>query len=131
MPDEIDGNGMAKREGFLDNYPEMSLWVSVHAKPFIALSARSKAKYVKNICGTGKVPPQPTQMYQSGFRVAAVLGSDILEAITEAKGKLTIVRDEGGNEIDDRGHLNLRGGQEFCDVWAQKCRILTNKETFD
>ncbi len=104
----------------------MSLWVDDPATPESVLDKCGASAAARRICGTGTAKATPRQMYASGFRIARLLGTDIIKS-----GKRIIPpKGDPQGQVRADGHLDLEDGKALSDQWAMRAVILGETETF-
>ena len=142
QPDDILYRALAPIDGCDENGPtaggfedtggslkQPSDTLSFQAEGVAALSAISGRASVRRACGSGKNQPTPQQMYEHGYRVAAIRAEVALQACA-ANPKLSIVQSEDGSQIEPNGHIQIKNGHNLADIWARNAAILSKEETF-
>jgi hypothetical protein len=121
-PDCCDSSGLHP-EAFVDQYSSLSFFLHRVKAPSEVLAVFANRGPVRERCGTGRVSATPAQMYDAGYRVAAIRVRVILQAGFQFK------TDAHGNQFGEAGHVDVTNGQEYAATWAAKATILSREET--
>lgn len=123
-----------KADAFEDPHltdPEtLSFFVAGLATPRNALSVLAIRSKARRDCGTGKVRPTPEQMFQAGYRVAALSAAVILDAIAAPDSLISIEEVDGGH-VSKKGHLGIYDGRGLSLTFSKSARLLSEQETLE
>jgi hypothetical protein len=112
-------------------YEGQSFFVAREARPLDALNAPAKFTRAKKICGVTDRPATPGEMYLNGYRVAAIQGEFILDAIEKTRGRshpIAII-ESSGEDFAPGGHMDLRNAKHYGISLARESMILSEDET--
>jgi hypothetical protein len=121
-PEHCDSSGL-HTEAFVDNYPNLSFSLDRVKSPAEVLAVFANRGPVRKRCGTGRNGAAPTEMYDAGYRVAAIRVQVILDA------QFGFKIDDDGNQFNEEGHVDVLNGQEHAATWAARATVLPRDET--
>jgi hypothetical protein len=114
-------------------YESLSFFVARMATPMEGMAQLAIWGRAKKLCGSGRRPPTPEEMYQRGYRVSRTPARFVLEMIEatacEDPGKRVRIKPEADGEIRTDGHINLHNGKHYCQLLAAQSHLLTQDET--
>lgn len=115
-----DENGIYP-EAFVDQYPNLSLYLASRVRPADLLAELVTRRWVKDLCGTDT--PTWRDMYRAGFRVA-VLPASLIE-----QEQFSFVELPGGDNYNpSSGHTDVENGQAHAAVWAAGSDFVAESE---
>jgi hypothetical protein len=122
QPGQWDGEELHPT-AFQDKHQDLSLFVARLESPAEVLSLFASYPAVMRACGTRSRPPTPAEMYEAGYRIAAISFGTITGC------GFRVEEDSEGHQYRADGHVNVLGGKNLAITWARQARLLSREET--